>query len=72
MKMVKWIRPSGLPIEVADGPEMDKHAEKMGWKREDKIKRRTKKVMEEVRRSDVNKERMLRSDVNKGVELSQQ
>ena len=41
--MIKWIRPSGLPIELADTENLNEFAKAQGWKKDEpeepKIKR---------------------------------
>ena len=32
--MIKWIRPSGSVIELADTPNLNDYAESAGWKRD--------------------------------------
>lgn len=43
---MKYIRPSGLEIELEDTPEIAKFAESQGWKKAEKRKRRNKAEME--------------------------
>jgi hypothetical protein len=41
--MIKWIRPSGLPIELADTENLNEFAKAQGWKKDEpeepKVKR---------------------------------
>ena len=40
---MKWIRPSGSPIETNDSPETIAHAESLGWKEIKKVVKKSAK-----------------------------
>ena len=45
---MKWIKPSGLEMNINDTPETVKYAESLGWKRVTEKKVRAKRVVKKA------------------------